>query len=118
MESDEKDHWQGAMEKEINSLNEMGTWTLVLRPTGKRVIKGGWVFRIKRDSNGRVLQYKARYVAKGYAQQQGVDYFETYAPVAKIKSLRFVFALAAQFNLALHQVDIASAYLYGKLEEA
>lgn len=117
MECEEREEWTSAMQREMDSLKDMRTWTLVVLPKGKRAIKGGWVFRLKRDSAGRVIQYKARYVARGYAQQPGVDYFETFAPVAKIKSLRFVLALAVQFNLALHQVDFASAYLFGELEE-
>ena len=117
MECEEREEWKSAMQRQVDSLNDMGTWTLVALPKGKRAIKGGWVFRLKRDADGRVIEYKARYVARGYAQQAGVDYFETYAPVAKIKSLRFVFALAAQLKLSLHQIDFASAYLFGKLEE-
>jgi transposase InsO family protein len=117
MESEEREEWKSAMQRELDSLKEMRTWTLVVLPNGKRAIKGGWVFRLKRNAAGRVVQYKARYVARGYAQRPGVDYFETYAPVAKIKSLRFVFALAAQYKLALHQIDFASAYLCGKLDE-
>ena len=69
------------------------------------------------NPDGNVVQRKARYVAKGYAQQYDVDYFETFAPVCKMKTIRFIMAVACQYDLDLHQADVASAYLYGTLKE-
>jgi hypothetical protein len=117
MESEARESWQEAMEREMAALRDLKTWDLVVLPRGRRAIKGGWVFRIKHDANGNVASYKARYVARGYAQQPGVDFHETYAPVARIKTLRFILSLAAQLDLNLYQVDVASAYLHGELEE-
>ncbi len=76
-----------------------------------------WVFRKKRDASGKVVRYKARVVAKGYAQREGVDYFETYAPVARYDTLRTLIANATQKGRVIHQLDVETAFLNGKLEE-
>ena len=76
-----------------------------------------WVFKVKTNSNGSIERYKARLVAQGYSQQEGLDYDETFSPVVRSESVRSVIALAAMNDLRLHQMDITTAFLHGDLEE-
>lgn len=86
-------------------------------PSGRRAIQSKWVFNLKRDKNGEVVKYKSRLVAKGCSQRFGVDYTETFSPVVRYSSLRLIFALAVEFDLHLHQMDVTTAYLNGTLQE-
>ena len=79
------------------------------------VVGSKWVFRVKKNSSGEVVRYKARLVAQGFSQVPGVDYFDTYAPVAKLASICPVLMLAAQYDYEIHQLDIKDAYLNGEL---
>lgn len=92
----EKDHWIIAMEEEFNSLNEMNTWTLVKLPNGRKPIRVKWVFDLKTDSAGSVERYRARLVAMGIFQQQGIDYFEVFAPVVKYSTVRLFFCVTTR----------------------
>ena len=76
-----------------------------------------WVFKIKRDSNGNIAKYNARLVAKGYLQQYGLDYAETFSPVVKLATVRIVLALAVQFGWSFKQLDVSNAFLQGVLQE-
>jgi hypothetical protein len=105
------DKWRLAIKSEMSSLLRNHTWDLVIRPQQK-TIDSKWIFKIK--SSGR---YKARLVARGYTQEYGVDYFETFAPVARLATIRMVLALAAKYNLHIQQMDVQTAFLYGDLEE-
>ena len=109
--------WKLAMSTEYEALMENKTWVLVDLPPGKKPIKTKWVFRTKRGVTGEIESYKARLVGKGYAQRKGVEYEETYAPVIRHGSLRFIFALAAQHQLIIEQMDAVSAFLQGELNE-
>jgi hypothetical protein len=82
------------MEDEKRSLEQMGTWEIVDRPINKPVIGSRWCYKTKTNEIGEVLRYKARVVAKGYNQQQGIDFFETYAPVLRNESLRLIISYA------------------------
>lgn len=113
----EADKWLPAMEEEMSSLREHNVWELVDLPEGRQPVKCKWVYLIKRDTDNRPIRYKARLVAKGYSQIQGVDYEETFAPVARLDTLRLLLNLAAVFDLEVHQIDIKTAYLHGNLEE-
>jgi hypothetical protein len=113
----EAKEWQEAMSEEMKSLLENRVWKLVTRPPNANVIKGKWVFRKKYRSNGEVERWKARWVAKGFTQMEGVDYFETFAPVLKYKSLRILLVLAAKYDLELKQMDIVTAFLYADVKE-
>jgi hypothetical protein len=106
-----------AINDEIKSLEENETWTLVDLPPGRTPIKSKWVFKLKRDSSGKIARFKARLVAKGFSQQQGIDYHETFSPVVKFSSLRFLLALAAQHDWEIEQVDFTTAFLNGHLDE-
>jgi len=109
--------WNIAIDEELKSIIDNGTWEIVDQPRGRTPVKCQWVFRVKRGANGEVVRYKARLVAKGFTQQYGIDYLETFAPVVKLTSLRIILALAAARNYQIDQTDIQSAYLLGKLEE-
>ncbi|CAK9800955.1 Retrovirus-related Pol polyprotein from transposon TNT 1-94 [Anthophora plagiata] len=109
--------WQKAMEAEYNALNENKAWKLVERPANQNVIGCRWVLRTKYNADGTVERRKARLVAKGYAQQPGVDFEETFAPVVRLSSIRAIVATAAQLNLKLYQLDIVMAYINGDLNE-
>ena len=107
----------GAMEAEMNMIHKNGTWKLVERPKGKNIIGVKWVFRVKYNSDGSINKYKARLVVKGYAQQPGVDYGETFAPVAQHDTIRLIIALAAHLGWKIFHLDVKSAFLNGDLEE-
>ena len=109
--------WKLAIEEELVSLAENESWLLTELPDGRSTVKCRWVFREKRGAKGEIIRYKARLVAKGFTQQYGIDYLETYAPIVKLTSLRIILALAAFYNFEIHQGDIKTAYLLGKLDE-
>ncbi|GAB1600790.1 hypothetical protein Ahia01_000357100 [Argonauta hians] len=114
----EKNEWLKAMENEISSLHSNAVWDLTELPSGRKAIGSKWVFKRKYDADGNMEHYKARLVAQGFLQKQGIDYDETFCPVVRFESVRTVIALAAQHDLKLHQLDIATAFLNGNLHEA
>ena len=109
--------WQEAMQHELDALKSQKTWSLVPLPAGHRPIGSKWVYRIKYNSNGTIERYKARFVAKGFSQQEGLDYTETFAPVAKLTTVRCLLAVAAARHWPLYQMDVTNAFLHGDLEE-
>lgn len=111
------DMWRAAMEAELNSLRKAGTYELVPLPADRSAIPSKWVFKTKRGADGLIKKYKARLVAQGCRQEYGVDYVETFAPVARLSSIRAVLALVAHHDWELHQMDVRSAYLNGDLDE-
>lgn len=113
----DKDKWRMAMQNEINSLKSNQTWDLVDLPAERKPIKTKWVFKLKKDLNGGIIRYKARLVAKGYSQRHHVDYEETYAPVVRYASIRFLIALAVEYELQIDQMDAITAFLQGDIEE-
>ena len=112
-----KSDWINAMNREINSIEENKVWTLTELPDGVRPVNCKWVYKTKRDVDGNIDSYKARLVAQGYSQIEGVDYDQTFAPVARFESVRTLLSVAVQFNLKLHQMDVQNAFLNGKLDE-
>ena len=101
----------------MEALEKNGTWEVCELPPGKRPVGCKWVFTIKRKADGTVERNKARLVAKGYTQTYGVDYSETFSPVAKIDTIRVLFSVAANLGWPLHQFDVKNAFLHGELKE-
>eukprot|EP00198_Chlamydomonas_reinhardtii_P000930 XP_001690265.1 reverse transcriptase, gag-pol polyprotein [Chlamydomonas reinhardtii] len=105
------------MAAEMDQLAALSVYTLEVPPPEQKVLGVRWVFKIKRDSAGRAVTYKARLVVKGYQQVEGRDVFETWAPTGRLASARMLLAIAAAFDLELLQLDVTTAFLYGELEE-
>jgi hypothetical protein len=106
--------WIIAMEEELNNFKRNKVWELVPRPK-QNVIGTKWVFRNTQDEFGVVTKNKARLVGKGYTQVEGLDFGETYAPVARLESILIVLAYATHYDFKLHQMDVKSAFLNGPL---
>ncbi|CAM8896855.1 unnamed protein product [Rhodiola kirilowii] len=109
--------WRDAMVEEMNALDANGTWVLTDLPHGAHSIGCKWVFTVKVNPDGSVARLKARLVAKGYSQTYGIDYFDTFSPVAKLTSIKLLISLAASHHWPLHQLDIKNAFLHGDLQE-
>ncbi|GKE29782.1 retrovirus-related pol polyprotein from transposon TNT 1-94 [Tanacetum coccineum] len=109
--------WVDAMEDELNQFAKNKVWILVLAPYGKTIIGSKWVFKNKRDETGIVIKNKAKLVAQGYNQQEGINYDETFAPVARLEAIRIFLAFATYMNFIVCQMDVKSAFLNGKLKE-
>ncbi|CAL8174598.1 unnamed protein product [Prunus armeniaca] len=109
--------WMDAMNVEMDALNKNKTWDLVPLPQGKKAVGCIWVFTLKHKADGSIDRYKARLVAKGYTQTYGVDYLETFAPVAKLNTLRVLLSLATNHDWPLSQFDVKNAFLHGDLKE-
>jgi hypothetical protein len=110
--------WREAMHREFRSLIKNGTWRPESCPQGRNAIASKWVFKVKPNPDGSVASFKARLVIRGFTQRYGVDYLETFSPVAKATSIRTILALAALLRKKLRHVDFETAYLNGELEEA
>jgi hypothetical protein len=109
--------WRGAMLEEMRALEKNNTWELVDLPPGKQPVGCKWVFTIKHTPEGKVDRYKARLVAKGYTQTYGIDYEETFAPVAKMNSVRTLISCAVNLDWKIYQMDVKNAFLHGDLQE-
>ncbi|CAL1371426.1 unnamed protein product [Linum trigynum] len=116
-EAAKEHHWIKAMEEELNALLESQTWDLVTLPPGKRAIGCKWVYKTKLKPDGAVERYKARLVAKGFTQIYGIDFLDTFSPVAKINTVKTLLAVAAAKDWFLHQMDVSNAFLHGDLDE-
>lgn len=101
------------MEDELNSLEKNQTWELTSLPKGKKAIGSKWVYKLKLEADGSVEQFKARLVAKGYNQIKGLDYHDSFSPVAKNVTVRLMFSIVAVKGWPLHQVDINNGFLHG-----
>jgi hypothetical protein len=109
--------WEKAILEELETLRAAGTWVLEEAPPGANIIGSKWVFKAKKDAAGFIARLKARLVAQGFSQIGGVDFDDTYAPVARLASSRAIIAMANRLDLLLHQVDIKGAYLNGELND-
>lgn len=109
--------WKHAIKDELGSLTTRKTWEVTTIPDGRKCIGSRWVFKLKKNSEGVVTRYKARLVAQGFSQEKGINYNETYSPVANFSLIRLLLALAVEFRWYTRHVDIKCAYLYGKLDE-
>lgn len=117
LNSSDKAKWLEAMEEEQASLIKNETWTPVNLPRDKKALDTKWVFKIKRDATGKIRRYKARLVVRGCGHIEGIDYSETYSPVVRYTSIRFLCALASKYDLYIDQMDMTAAYLHGDIEE-
>ncbi|KAK8696647.1 hypothetical protein V6N13_001779 [Hibiscus sabdariffa] len=115
--SPDSEKWLEAMRSEMDSMSENQVWTLIEPPEGIKPIGCKWVFKKKTDMDGNVQTYKGRLVAKDFRQIHGVDYDETFSPVAMLKSIRILLAIAAFHDYEIWQMDVKTAFLNGKLEE-
>ena len=110
--------WQQAMNLEMDSMYSNQVWELVDLPEGVKPIGCKWIYKRKRGADGKVETYKARLVAKGYTQKEGIDYEETFSPVAMLKSIRILLSIAAHLDYEIWQMDVKTAFLNGRLEES
>ncbi|KAK9930160.1 hypothetical protein M0R45_027212 [Rubus argutus] len=111
------DDWINAMQDELNQFTRNDVWYLVSRPNKCNVIGTKWIFRNKSDEFGNITRNKARLVAQGYTQVEGIDFDETFAPVARLESVRLLLAIACHLHFKLFQMDVKSAFLNGVLQE-
>ncbi|KAD6455022.1 hypothetical protein E3N88_09728 [Mikania micrantha] len=109
--------WVEAMQEELLQFERHGVWKTCPLPKGKYAIGTKWVFRNKKDDKGVVIKNKARLVVQGYTQEEGIDYDEVFAPVARIEAIRTFLVFAATKNFKVFQMDVKSAFLYGKIDE-
>ncbi|GJW43064.1 putative ribonuclease H-like domain-containing protein [Tanacetum coccineum] len=103
--------------EELYNFKLQEVWTLVDLPNGKRPIGTKWVYMNKKDERGIIIKNKSRLVAQGYTQEEGIDYDEVFAPVARIEAIRLFLAYASFKDFMVYQMDVKSAFLYGKIEE-
>ncbi|CAI5933469.1 unnamed protein product [Closterium sp. NIES-64] len=108
--------WQSAMDAEMASWKSTGTYVDAVPPPGANIVSGMWIFRVKRPP-GSPPVFKARYVARGFSQRQGVDFFQTFSPTPKMTTLRVLLHVAAQRDYELHSLDFSTAFLQGRLHE-
>ncbi|KAK4387925.1 Retrovirus-related Pol polyprotein from transposon RE2 [Sesamum angolense] len=109
--------WVQAMEEEIKMIDKNNTWELADRPKDKEVIGLKWIYKTKLNADGSIQKHKARLVAKGYSQLPGIDYTETFAPVARLDTIRALIAIAANKKWKIYQMDVKSAFLNGYIDE-
>ena len=104
------------MHDELLQFQRNDVWTLVPRPEGEHIISTKWIFHNETDENVNLIRNKAWLIAQGYSQMEGVDYDETFAPVAHMESIRILLALACQLKFKLYQMDVMTAFLNGLLK--
>nr|GEZ33242.1 hypothetical protein [Tanacetum cinerariifolium] len=109
--------WVSAMQEELDQFTRLKVWRLVPRPEGKFVIKPKWIFKNKKDESSLVIRNKARLIAVGYSQQEGIDYDETFALVTRIEAIRLFLAYAAHKDFVVYQMDVKTTFLNGILKE-
>ncbi|GKC98001.1 retrovirus-related pol polyprotein from transposon TNT 1-94 [Tanacetum coccineum] len=109
--------WIEAMQDELHQFDRLKVWELVDKPFGKMIIKLKWLWKNKKDEDQTVIRNKARLVAKGYAQEEGIDFEESFAPVARLEAVRIFVAHAAHKSFPIYQMDVKTAFLNGPLKE-
>lgn len=110
------EYWKKSMCAEISALEEKDTWELVRRPKDVKVIGTRWVYKVKRAPDNSEVKLKSRLVARGFSQEYGVNYFDTYAPVVKNSSVRLLMAVAVHNNWRVEQIDIRNAYVNSAID--
>jgi hypothetical protein len=109
--------WRAAMKAEMDAVEKNRTWELADLPRGHRTITLKWEFKLKRDEIGAIIKHKARLVARGFLQREGIDFDDAFTPVAQMEFVRLLLALAAQEGWRVHHMDVKSAFLNGDLNE-
>src|SRR6202522_300616 len=117
LNGDEREAWCDTIEAELTQMEKVNAWVPVIPPPNANIIPSLFVFRRKRNDTGSIIRYKARLVVKGFKQQFGVDYFDTFAPTVRAPTLRILLSFAAQMGAAIHQCDIKNAYLNSRLQD-
>lgn len=117
MRCSDKAKWMEAMEEELKSIEENGTWELTRLPNGRKAVGSKWVFKLKLDESGNISKYKARLVAQGFSQKFGVDFDEVFAPVAKSSTFRLLLSVSGVMGYTVQHFDVKTAFLNGILEE-
>jgi hypothetical protein len=117
VEGPDSDLWKIAIDSEVNSILEKNVWELVDRPYHRKPIRGKWKFKVKYNPDGTVDKYKARLVAQGFNQEFGIDYEDTYSPVASLSTFRLLYSIAVKKGWHVEHMDVKTAYLNGHLEE-
>ncbi|MCO5579081.1 hypothetical protein L7F22_032933 [Adiantum nelumboides] len=115
--SPEASLWHAAMESEMQSLKQNKTWVLVPRPSNRSIVSCHWLLRKKYNADGSVQRHKSRLVARGFSQEPGIDFHETFSPTLGLSTFRILMALAAQYDMELHQMDVETTFLNGFLDE-
>jgi hypothetical protein len=110
-------NWYNAMLEEYTALMRNDTWSLVSRPASVNVVTGKWIFWHKFHPDGSLARYKARWVLRGFTQQHGIDYGETFSPVVKPATIRLILSIATMHSWPIHQLDVKNAFLHGHLDE-
>ena len=105
------------MVEEYQSIMNNDVWEIVPRPKDKSVVSSKWIFKTKHSTDGSIEKYKAIFVARGFSQKEGINYEDTFAPIARYTSIRTVLALASNMKWKLHQMDIKTTFLNGVIEE-
>ena len=115
LKGDEREAWTDAIEAELTQMEKVNAWIPVIPPHNANIIPSRYVFHRKRNDTGKIVRYKARLVVKGFKQQFGVDYIETFAPTVRAPTLQILLYFAAQKGAAVHQCDVKNAYLNSRL---
>ena len=117
-EAVQKKEWVEAMTKEYQSIMKNGVWDIVPKLEGKSVVSSKWIYKIKHTLDRSIEKYKARFVARGFSQKEGIDYeAKTFAPLAQYTSIRAIMALESMMKWDLHQMDVKTAFINGVIEE-
>jgi hypothetical protein len=116
MRHPDAEQWKHAALEELNTHSTNGTWKLIPRPAGKKVIGYKWVFKVKRNADGSIERYKGRVIAKGYNQRPGIDYIEIFAPTVRMPTIHVVLAISALHDNHLRSIDISHANLNGEID--
>jgi hypothetical protein len=116
-EASKQQVWHDAMVEEYASIMKNNVWEVGPRPEGKSMVGSRWIYKIKHVADGSIEKFKARFVAKGLSQKEGVDYDRTFAPVARYTSIRAVISLAAKMGWQIHHMDIKMTFLNGVIGE-
>jgi hypothetical protein len=116
-EAIQKKEWADTMTEEYQSIIKNDVWEIVPRSKNKYVISSKWLHKIKHVADGSIEKHKARFVARGFSQKEGIDYEETFAPVARYTSIITIIALATKMKWKLHQMDVKTTFLNGVIEE-